>query len=145
MVDQYVSLASPLRYVLNEGYFAATNGPEDTFKHGHPATSHDSPVVLPSTIRLRTERQTLRRLPKSGAILFTIRTYLFPVTELAKEKGVPARMASAVRSWPADVAGYKGQTLYRDVLIDYLDECAHKQVAEGVVEEGERVKAEYPF
>ncbi|KAF7978334.1 hypothetical protein HWV62_963 [Athelia sp. TMB] len=122
-----------------------TNGPEDTFHHGHPATSHDSPTVLPSTIRLRTERQTLRRLPKSGAILFTIRTYLFPVTELAKEKGVPARMASAIRSWPADVAKYKGQTLYRDVLIDYLDECAHAQVANGVVEEGERVKAEYPF
>lgn len=54
-------------------------------------------------------------------------------------------MASAVRSWPADVAKYKGQALYGDVLIDYLDECAHAQVAEGVVEEGEKVKAEYPF
>ncbi|KZP13099.1 hypothetical protein FIBSPDRAFT_141100 [Athelia psychrophila] len=122
-----------------------TNGPEDTFNHGHPGTAPSSPTVLPSTIRLRTERQTLRRLPRSGAVLFTIRTYLFPVTELAKEKGVPARMASAIRSWPADVAKYKGQNLYRDVLIDYLDEQAHAQVAEGVVEEGERVKAEYPF
>src|ERR1700729_3211099 len=65
-------------------------GPEDDFNSGHGATSRQTPLVSPSTIRLRTERQTLRRLPKSGAILFTVRTYMFPVTELAKERGVPA-------------------------------------------------------
>jgi hypothetical protein len=30
-------------------------------------------------------RQTLRRLPRSGAILFTIRTYFEPMTKLAQE------------------------------------------------------------
>lgn len=119
-----------------------TNGSEDTF---HRATSHPDPIVLPHLIRLRTERQTLRRLPKSGAILFTIRTYLFPVTELGKERGVPARMASAIRSWPADVAEYKRSSLYKDVLLEYLDECANRQIEKGEVEGGEKIIAEYPY
>lgn len=61
-------------------------------------------AVTPEMIALRTERQTLRRLPKTGAILFTIRTYTTPVIKLVEEPGVPSRLASAVRSWPNVVA-----------------------------------------
>jgi hypothetical protein len=61
-------------------------------------------AVTPGMIVLRTERQTLHRLPKTGAILFTIRTYTTPVVKLAQEPGIPSRLASAVRSWP-DVVG----------------------------------------
>ena len=122
-----------------------TNGPEDSIHHGCRATSYSDPTVLPQLLRLRTERQTLRRLPKSGAILFTIRTYLFPVTELGKERGVPARMANAIRSWPADVAKYKRSSLYKDVLLEYLDECANRQIERGEVKEGEKIMAEYPY
>jgi hypothetical protein len=88
------------------------NGPEDSFRHGHPfdpsknekAQEDENKLApTPATMRLRTERQTLRRLPKTGAIIFTIRTYLFPVEELGKERGVPGRMASSVRAWGPDV------------------------------------------
>lgn len=61
-------------------------------------------AVTPEMIMLRTERHTLRRLPKTGAIMFTIRTYTTPVVKLAQEPGVPSRLASAVRSWPDVVA-----------------------------------------
>lgn len=61
-------------------------------------------AVTPEMMFLRTERQTLRRLPKTGAILFTIRTYTTPVVKLVEEPGVPSRLASAVRSWPDVVA-----------------------------------------
>lgn len=57
-------------------------------------------AVTPEMIVLRTERQTLRRLPKTGGILFTIRTYTTPVVKLTGEPGVPSRLASTVRSWP---------------------------------------------
>lgn len=60
--------------------------------------------VEPTQVRLRVERQTLRRLPKTGAIVFTIRVYLTPLVELVKEPDVPGRLASAIRSWPDDVA-----------------------------------------
>jgi hypothetical protein len=70
---------------------------------------------------------------------------MVPVTELAKEKGVPARTASAIRSWPADVAEYKARALYKDVLLGYLDECARTQVEKGQVGAEEKVETEYPF
>jgi len=125
-------------------------GCEDDFSPGYGglgdfAIPHQRLMVSPSIIRLRTERQTLRRLPKSGAIVFTIRTYTFPVTEAVKERGVPARMASAIRSWPADVANYKGQPLYKDVLLEFLDKCAQLQVERGEVGQEEKVQTEYPF
>ena len=60
--------------------------------------------VDPALVRLRVERQSLRRLPKTGAIVFTIRVYMTPLEELVKEPDVPGRMASAIRSWPEDVA-----------------------------------------
>lgn len=55
----------------------------------------------PKTLRLRTERPTLRRLPRTGAIVFRIRTYQVKVDELLKEGiGVATGLASAVGSWP---------------------------------------------
>ncbi|EPQ59518.1 hypothetical protein GLOTRDRAFT_136372 [Gloeophyllum trabeum ATCC 11539] len=138
----------------------STNGDEDAFTHGTPGVEQRKervPVVLkedvateapdyvlPRNMRLRTERQTLRRLPRSGAIAFTIRTYLFSVEDLAKEKGVPGRMASAIRSWPEDVAKYKGRRLYQDILLPYLDERHRMQLENGEAIEGEHV-ADYPF
>ena len=72
-------------------------------KHGDTRQKLEN-AVTPEMIVLRTERQTLRRLPRTGAVLFTIRTYTTPVVDLAREPGVPGRLASAVRSWPEVVA-----------------------------------------
>lgn len=95
----------------------------------------------------RSERQSLRRLPKSGAVVFTIRTYFVPVMEIAREPGVPGRLASAVRSWGDDVARYKGRERYGDVLLEYLDGMHREQIEKGIVgtveEEEDGVK--YPF
>ncbi|KAJ4477232.1 hypothetical protein J3R30DRAFT_3703491 [Lentinula aciculospora] len=122
-----------------------TNGSEETFNHGHPINPDERPIVAAENLRLRTERQTLRRLPLSGAIVFTIRTYLFPIEELAKEPGIPARMASAMRSWPEDVRRYKGNGLYEKVMLEYLDKAAKEQLDAG----GEEVMKDsgkgYPF
>jgi hypothetical protein len=46
-------------------------------------------------MRLRVERQTLRRLPRSGAVVFTIRVYLTPLKELGR--GEAGRLAAAIR------------------------------------------------
>jgi hypothetical protein len=46
-------------------------------------------------MRLRVERQTLRRLPRSGAIVFTIRVYMMPLAELGP--GEAGRLAAAIR------------------------------------------------
>ncbi|KAG1820560.1 uncharacterized protein BJ212DRAFT_1266564 [Suillus subaureus] len=113
------------------GWSESTNGPEDTFLHGHGHAAQPASYLAPSTLRLRTERQTLRRLPRTGAIVFGIRTYLFKIEELARERGVADRLASAVRSWPNDVGVYKGRKMYGDVLLKYLDECAARDEGRG--------------
>ncbi|KAH7869027.1 uncharacterized protein C8R40DRAFT_792183 [Lentinula edodes] len=122
-----------------------TNGFEETFNHGHPITPDVRPTVAAENLRLRTERQTLRRLPLSGAIVFGIRTYLFPVEELAKEPGIPARMASAMRSWPEDVRKYKGNGLYEKVMLEYLDKAAKEQLEVGGEELMKDTGKGYPF
>ncbi|CAF1104905.1 unnamed protein product [Rotaria sp. Silwood1] len=83
-------------------------------------------------IYFRNERQTLRRLPRSGAILFTIHPYFIPVIEIAKEAGIPGRLASAIRSWPDDVSIYKGKKAYEEVLLKYLDQKHQEQCDNGL-------------
>ncbi|KAA1466040.1 hypothetical protein DENSPDRAFT_876198 [Dentipellis sp. KUC8613] len=69
-----------------------------------PRKPRSMPPVTPATLRLRTEHQTLRRLPKTGAIVFTIRTYSTPVEQMAREAGVPGRLAGAVRGMSEESA-----------------------------------------
>ena len=67
-------------------------GPEDTFRvTPRPAP----PPPIPERMRLRVEHQTLRRLPRSGAIVFTIRVYLTALAELGR--GEAGRLAAAIR------------------------------------------------
>lgn len=55
---------------------------------------------------LRTERQTLRRLPRTRAVVFTVKTTLTPVAELTEPQRTALRTALA--AWPdADIA-YRG-------------------------------------
>ena len=93
----------------------------------------------------RSERQSLRRLPRSGGVVFTIRTYFHPIMEIAEEPGVPGRLASAVRSWGDDVAKYKGRERYGDILLEYLDNKHQEQIEMGLVPEGEESEPAYPF
>lgn len=94
----------------------------------------------------RTERQSLRRLPRSGGVLFTFRTYFHSVVEIAEEPGVPGRLASAVRSWGDDVAKYKGREKYQNVLLQYLDMKHKEQIQQGLVNEvEEEERSSYPY
>ncbi len=59
----------------------------------------------------RVERQTLRRLARTGAVVFTIRTYVASAATLAArdEAFVPALLRS-METAPADLQAYKGWT-----------------------------------
>ena len=93
----------------------------------------------------RSERQSLRRLPRSGAVVFTIRTYFKPVTEICCEPFVPGRLANAVRSWSNDVSRYRGKEKFQEVLLEYLDNEHAKQVANGLPVEKEEDLYNYPY
>jgi hypothetical protein len=64
----------------------------------------------------RVERQSLRRLPRSGAIVFTIRVYLHPLQTLRPIPGALDSLLTAVRDTPPSLAAYKGFDRYRPAL-----------------------------
>ena len=76
--------------------------------------------------------------------MFTIRTYFEPITKVAREKGVPGRLASAVRSWGEETARYKGRARYGEVLLGFLDQAHRRQLESGEIGEDEKER-EYPL
>lgn len=121
---------------------SASIGAEDGTERGWHLAKDDPPI---EKINLRVERQTLHRLPRTGGVVFTIRTYQLPITELARHDHVPGKLASAVRSWTEQVGVYKGAYKYRDVLLKYLDDAHDEQIRRGLVEHGEDHKSAYPW
>jgi dimethylamine monooxygenase subunit A len=96
----------------------------------HPATDNqmkhrfgEGPIT--GRVILRLERQTLRKLPKSGDILFTIRIHNNPLEVLASHPGgktLAARMAEQVASLSAEEVAYKGLVGERDRLLTRVRE-----------------------
>lgn len=73
---------------------------------------------------LRVERQTIRRLPGSQGILFTIRTYRYPLSQIATIPGAAASLLEAVQTLPTEMQKYKSLLAFKPALIDYLSHCA---------------------
>ena len=72
---------------------------------------------------LRVERQTLRRLPRSGDILFTIRTHVEPLGAALDGPAAQA-LAARIREMPPAMARYKNVEPIRAPLLAYLDQRA---------------------
>ncbi|OBX20656.1 hypothetical protein A9995_02860 [Erythrobacter sp. QSSC1-22B] len=81
------------------------------------AFAHVGPENVGETLFVRSERQTLRRLPETGAILFTIGIYVEPLGALAD--GNVAMLARAVRSLVEGEGDRRGAGAYAAALIGY--------------------------
>ena len=77
-------------------------------------------------IFVRCERQTLRRLPNTGWILFSIKTYVDKVSALAVQPEALVDLAHSVKNMSADMQQYKNIAPYRKQLLEYLD-VTHRQ------------------
>jgi hypothetical protein len=78
------------------------------------------PAEAARALHLRVERQTLRRLPRTGAALFTIRVWLTPLDTVV---GDPRGLAAFARAWkiaPAEFRGYKRLDLYDELVAGVL-------------------------
>ncbi|MBE9193310.1 DUF3445 domain-containing protein [Gloeocapsopsis crepidinum LEGE 06123] len=69
---------------------------------------------------LRVERQTLRCLPMSGGILFTIRTYVHSLQKLASDPAIASQLATVVQQIPPEVQIYKNIFPIQTALLAYL-------------------------
>ena len=78
---------------------------------------------------IRVERQTLRKLPVSGDVLFTIRIFVDPMAVLARhpQRAALARsFAAQLAAMDADQLDYKGLAADRDRLVDALEAMARE-------------------
>jgi len=74
-----------------------------------------------SRVFLRVERQTLRRLPASDAVLFGIRVHVYPVERVIDRPRRAAALAEAVAALPEEILHYKSMHPFREALLAWLD------------------------
>jgi hypothetical protein len=56
---------------------------------------------------VRVERETLRRMPTTRCVLFTIRTYIAPLATVLADEGSSSALSAAVDAMPDDIRVYK--------------------------------------
>lgn len=93
----------------------AAGPPEQAFAHVTADNAGEKLFV-------RSERQTLRRLPETGAVLFTIGIYVAPLGELSRVN--IQRLATAVASLLEGEGDRRGAGAYAGALIGYADALA---------------------
>lgn len=85
----------------------------------------DNPTITPqnagASLYLRVERQTLRRLTESQAILFGIRVHCYRLDAVIGTPALAARLAAAVRALPEGIVHYKSLRPIRAALLGWLD------------------------
>ena len=121
-VDRFLSALRPGR-IAQRLNWALVDDPALFQPTGKFRAAHDPAITAANAgarLWLRVERQTLRLLPASGAVLFTIRVH---VTGLVRIPAGPeaARLAEAVRALPEATLRYKSIAPFRAALLGWLD------------------------
>ena len=84
--------------------------------------THINSINAGEQLWLRVERQTLRKLKDTGAILFTIRIHIRPLKQIEKFEGVAKRLAKALSALPPEMQAYKQTNIFSDSVQEYLDQ-----------------------
>ena len=117
-VDHFMSKLKPGAIYGRCNWFIAATGerrwvaepPEQAFAHVTPENAGE-------TLFVRSERQTLRRLPETGAILFTIGIYVSPLGKLSQAN--IARLSDAMTGLLEGEDDRRGAGAYANALIGY--------------------------
>src|SRR5262249_24986889 len=90
----------------------------DLFAPHSPARA--DPTILPEELWLRSERQTLRRLPETDSVVFTIRTQQVQTRVLQQRPDIAGRLADRLAAQPDDRARYAGFSAHVPALVHRL-------------------------
>jgi hypothetical protein len=99
--------------VSRQNFFMQTN---DVLFQQEPFADAPGDNVDIEQVRIRHERQTLRRLPRTRAILFTVRTYLTRVVDLEDEPESIRELLGAIEALPDNMARYKGRPIWGEAV-----------------------------
>jgi hypothetical protein len=117
-VDQFMAKLKPGRIYGRCNWFIAPTDalrwvagpPDEAFAHVTAGNAGD-------TLYVRSERQTMRKLPESGAIVFTIGIYVAPLASLSPEN--IGRLAESVATIPEAEADRRGAQYFAPQLQAY--------------------------
>lgn len=101
---------------------------------GHGRTDYETDVTAENAgdkLWLRVERQTLRRLPQSNDILFTIRVYSNPLRTLSDKPEIAKQLASAISGLDEAMRDYKSLRPLHAATLAWLD-AVSRQPHKGV-------------
>lgn len=84
----------------------------------HPSASDLTVDNIISRTWLRVERQTLRRLPETKAVAFSIRTYMHSMSEVVADEGRLKTLVSTLEKLNPETSGYKGMGAFYPLLLD---------------------------
>jgi dimethylamine monooxygenase subunit A len=126
-VDRFMAKVKPGHIASRWNWSVLDNSAlyQPTGKWREATNTAVTPDNAGETLHLRVERQTLRRLPQSGAILFGIRVHSYPIARAITTPEAAARLAAAVRALPEATVHYKSLKAYGPALLAWLDAHAH--------------------
>ncbi len=94
----------------------------ETYEEGGKARSSVTRENVGEYVHFRVEVQKLFRLPGSNGLLFTIHTHLLSLEEFAGNHEWADQFYQILLELPDHIADYKGISLFREVVIEYLKE-----------------------
>ena len=92
----------------------------DIIQQGRLQHNTITPANIGNNCFVRIEKQTLVRLPRTNAILFTVHTHREAIASVIETPGYAQLIAHTIRTAPDALLDYKGITAFKDVLLDYL-------------------------
>ena len=117
-VDHFMAKLKPgAIYGRANWFIAATPAMRWVAQPPEQAFAHVTPENAGEALFVRSERQTLRRLPQTGAVLFTIGIYVAPLGTLASAN--VHRLADALRSLLDGEGERRGTGAFAPALIGY--------------------------
>jgi hypothetical protein len=118
-VDQFMAKLKPGRIYGRCNWFVSPTPALRWLAEGPPEAqfAHVTADNAGETLFVRSERQTLRKLPETGAIVFTIGIYLAPLGTLSPEN--IARMAQSLATIPEPEARRRGAPCFAPQLQAY--------------------------
>ncbi|GAD94298.1 conserved hypothetical protein [Paecilomyces variotii No. 5] len=119
-VSKFLARLTPESPMERSNYFVELKGPNEglystLFRPDGLSEASQNPRAR--DIIIRRERQTFRKLPQSGALLFGVKTTLTPLDELPTEE--LHNLVREMGSWPEEVANYKGKDVWGPSVLDF--------------------------
>ena len=118
-----LQVGSPVRRL---NWTLTINARMDTSPETYPSWGKDRLSITPENVaekvHLRVEVQVIDRMPRSNSLLFSIRTYLISLEDIATNPAWAKRMHRAMKTLPEALVDYKGLTRFHPMVVEYLSQ-----------------------